>query len=109
MATIRPVGSREPLARLRLDGTEPCRGRHDIFFPDRSKSSHRHLIALAVALCGSCRQMEACRTVGVANREVDGIWGGVDMYRLHGPDAWQERRRERDRAARDRKQIPPDY
>lgn len=102
-ATIRPVAARNPLARLRLDGSEPCRGRHDLFFPDRTKPSSRKLIARAVALCESCHQQTACREVGVANREADGIWGGVDLFKLNGPEAWQARRRERDRVARAKK------
>jgi len=97
------VAGREPLARLRLDGTEPCRGRHDLFFPDRTRPSSRRLIARAVALCEACAKRDDCRAVGLANREVDGIWGGLDLFRLNGPEAWQARRRERDRAARDRR------
>jgi hypothetical protein len=90
---------------LRLDGTEPCRGRHDLYFPDRTRPSSRKLIAQAVEMCESCHQMDACRQVGQANREVDGIWGGVDLFKLNGPEAWQARRRARDRAAREKKGL----
>jgi len=97
------VAARKPLARLRLDGSEPCRGRHDLFFPDRTKPASRKLIAQAVAMCEACHQMDACREVGVANREPDGVWGGVDLFQMNGPEAWQARRRARDRAARAKK------
>lgn len=88
-------------AALRLDGTELCRGRSDLYFPDRTLPSGRAKIAEAVALCGGCPRREACLEVGLANREVDGVWGGVDLFFVFGPEAWKAARRARERAARE--------
>lgn len=66
---------------LVVDGTEPCIGRVDLYFPDRRRPYEAAAaIAAAKLLCGGCHRAFECRQLARARGETDGIWGGWDAF-----------------------------
>lgn len=92
---------------MRTDASVPCRGRTDIFFPDRAKPGALQLVELAKRLCAGCDVATrlACKAGAQLRQEPDGVWGGVDCFERYNPAAkssreWARKQRERQRAAR---------
>ena len=51
-----------------------CRGMNpDIFLPERGDTAG---VKNALAICGECPVMDACRQYANATKQRDGIWGG---------------------------------
>lgn len=76
---------------LRTDGTEPCIGRTDLFFPDMTKhAAARSAIEQAIALCGTCHRRQECLDGAIARRESVGVWGGVSMWTSKPPGPAKE-------------------
>lgn len=68
---------------IEVRGHEPCIGHTDTFFPDRtSPVEAAPIVATAIRLCGGCDRAFECRSKARARKEVDGIWGGLDFYRM---------------------------
>lgn len=69
------------------DGTEPCRGRFDLYWPDRHYSSARRKIAEAIEICAGCHRRQECGDAAEARMETDSVWGGIDFYERYNPEA----------------------
>lgn len=55
-----------------FDGTQACAAEPTLF----SSPADNDLVARAVALCGSCRFLQHCRSYALTH-DVRGIWGGL--------------------------------
>ncbi len=59
--------------------TAPCKSKGHLFFPphgERPEARWRRY-EQAVAICQTCPHTQACSDYADANKETDGIWGGV--------------------------------
>jgi hypothetical protein len=88
MGETMPTNAERAFARgigrpIHVRGHEPCIGLLDLFFPDRSqKNEAEEAVAVAIRLCGGCDRAFECRSKARARKETDGVWGGLDFYRL---------------------------
>jgi WhiB family redox-sensing transcriptional regulator len=64
----------------------------EIFFPDRNASADE-----ALAICGGCPVMFACRAYAIEHQERDGVWGGLTESERRQVVAASESRRTRRR------------
>jgi WhiB family redox-sensing transcriptional regulator len=75
------------MASVVLDGVDrrlpACSDAPDLHYPEllgRGRSAKRRFrvqVAQAKAMCAACPGRVACLTLALANREPDGIWGGL--------------------------------
>lgn len=61
-----------------------CSGMHPTFFPPDSASSTevRKTEAEAKEICRQCPVTAACRQFAIDNRELHGVWGGLNPIEL---------------------------
>lgn len=72
----RPTDTREPVRDASWQEQAACRTEDpEIFFPF---ASDRRAVDRAKAICARCDVRATCREEALANRETDGIWGGLD-------------------------------
>lgn len=107
MSASRPTSAQAAFARghklMVTDGSEPCRGLTDIFFPDRSRPSEAKAdIEMAKRICAGCPTATRIQcTVGALRRvETDGIWGGIDFFVRNNPASKERQQTRRARAER---------
>jgi hypothetical protein len=83
----------DPLGEFKADGTEPCIGHTDLFFPDPTwRLQYRDAVDLAQRLCNSCPRQFECLWKARYRNERHGTWGGVNF------DAGHRTKRNRRRA-----------
>lgn len=63
----------------------PCRRSPELFFPEGGTAQKRKIAAKAILICNECPVIVECLTEAIANREPDGVWGGLygDNLRRH--------------------------
>jgi WhiB family transcriptional regulator, redox-sensing transcriptional regulator len=68
----RPRQQRDWLSRSACLGADP-----DVFFPISSTAAAAPQVARAKAICADCPVRPTCLDFAMANRDLQGIWGGT--------------------------------